>query len=104
MEGISTPVPLPDMLCYARNILLQVLLYQWKSGWDSANTGRLILELLPVPSHKHHKWTRFEIMFFSEHGPFATYFHRFHLRSADLCSCREVDSRIHFATACPLTS
>ncbi|GBM11898.1 hypothetical protein AVEN_209603-1 [Araneus ventricosus] len=38
LEGISTPVPLP--LCYARNILLQDLLCQWKSEWDSANTGR----------------------------------------------------------------
>ncbi|GBN29909.1 hypothetical protein AVEN_253446-1 [Araneus ventricosus] len=102
MEGISTPVPLP--LCYSRNILLQDLLYQLKSGWDSAYTGRLIHELLPDPSLKHRKWSRFEIMFFSDHGHFTTYLHRFHLRSTDLCNCEEVSSPIHFATSCPLTS
>ncbi|GBN13539.1 hypothetical protein AVEN_33147-1 [Araneus ventricosus] len=46
LEGISTPVPLP--LRYARNILLQDLLYQWKSEWDSANTSRLLHELLTL--------------------------------------------------------
>ncbi|GBO27248.1 hypothetical protein AVEN_132889-1 [Araneus ventricosus] len=50
--------PVPSPLCYDRNILLQDLLYHWKSEWDSANTAH---ELLPDPSLKHRKWSRFEI-------------------------------------------
>ncbi|GBM02482.1 hypothetical protein AVEN_76523-1 [Araneus ventricosus] len=50
------------------------------------------------------KWSRFQIIFCSEHGPFTTYLHRFHVRSTDLCSCVEVGSPIHFATSCPLAS
>ncbi|GBO28354.1 hypothetical protein AVEN_211978-1 [Araneus ventricosus] len=95
----ESPVPLP--LCYDRNILVQDLLPQWKSEWDSANTAH---ELLPDPSLKHHKWSRFEIMFVSEYGPSATSLPRFHLRSTDVCSCGEMGSPIHFATSRPLTS
>ncbi|GBM81578.1 hypothetical protein AVEN_190283-1 [Araneus ventricosus] len=64
----------------------------------------LVHELLPDPSLKNHKWSRFEIMFFTEHGPFTTCLHRSHLRSTDLCSRGEVGSPIHFPTSCPLAS
>ncbi|GBL91245.1 hypothetical protein AVEN_195131-1 [Araneus ventricosus] len=37
------------------------------------------------------------------HGPFPSFFNRFHLSDSDSCACGEVGDPIHYATSCPLT-
>ncbi|GBM14869.1 hypothetical protein AVEN_213301-1 [Araneus ventricosus] len=126
---ISLEFQLPELLCYFPSVFktddcfflplfpkfqfgldVNGLLNLPLSGGSSSQKQavlqkcRPIHELLPDPSLKHHKWSRFEIMCFSERGPFKTYLLSFHLRSTDSCSCGEAGSPIHFATSCPLTS
>ncbi|GBM94067.1 hypothetical protein AVEN_240818-1 [Araneus ventricosus] len=48
-------------------------------------------------------WRREEIIFFTGHGPFPTYLHRFNLITSEYCSCGGIRSKLHYATECPLT-
>ncbi|GBL91788.1 hypothetical protein AVEN_71421-1 [Araneus ventricosus] len=48
-------------------------------------------------------WRREEKTFFTGHGPFPTYVHRFNLITSEYCSCGGIGSKLHYATECPLT-
>ncbi|GBM63762.1 Pro-Pol polyprotein [Araneus ventricosus] len=48
-------------------------------------------------------WRREEIIFFTVHGPFPTYLHRFNLTTSEYCSCGGIGSKLHYAIECPLT-
>ncbi|GBN42566.1 hypothetical protein AVEN_207195-1 [Araneus ventricosus] len=48
-------------------------------------------------------WSREDVIFFSQHGPFPPYFKRFHLSDSDYCSCGGIGTALHYATDCILT-
>ncbi|GBN84628.1 Retrovirus-related Pol polyprotein from type-1 retrotransposable element R1 [Araneus ventricosus] len=100
-EGSNLEILKP--ISHLKYILNKEILQEWKKEWDKGTVGRLVHEIIPIPSFKLHNWSRYEIMFFSEHGPFTSYLKRFNLRNSDLCSCGEIGTPLHFATSCILT-
>ncbi|GBM93049.1 Putative protein in type-1 retrotransposable element R1DM [Araneus ventricosus] len=99
----GTIINIKKPLSSLKKSLNQELLEKWQLEWNKGKVGRLIHEIIPSPSFKLHKWSRGEIMFFSEHGPFPSYLRRFNLKPTDLCNCGDVGTPLHYATSCILT-
>ncbi|GBM54921.1 hypothetical protein AVEN_77829-1 [Araneus ventricosus] len=99
----GTIINIKKPLSSLKKSLNQELLEKWQLEWNEGKVGRLIHEIIPSPSFKLHKWSRGEIMFFSEHGPFPSYLRRFNLKPTDLCNCGDVGTPLYYATSCILT-
>ncbi|GBM62011.1 hypothetical protein AVEN_199313-1 [Araneus ventricosus] len=80
------------------------MLATWQMAWDDGDTGRLIHIIIPKVSLHPINWTRNEVLFFTGHGPFPSFLHRFNLAETSFCSCGEIGTPIHYATVCLLTT
>ncbi|GBN33194.1 hypothetical protein AVEN_28472-1 [Araneus ventricosus] len=98
----ETPLELPKS--FIKTFLRQKMLATWKMAWDNGDTGRLIHNIIPKVSLHPINWTRNEVLFFTGHGPFPSFLHRFNLAETSFCSCREIGTPIHDATVCLLTT
>ncbi|GBN45577.1 hypothetical protein AVEN_237965-1 [Araneus ventricosus] len=63
----------------------------------------MVVESLTKVSFQPINWTRNEVLFFTGHGPFPSYLHRFNLAETSFCSCGGFGTPIHYATECLLT-
>ncbi|GBN52277.1 hypothetical protein AVEN_253199-1 [Araneus ventricosus] len=79
------------------------MLDKWQNEWSEGVTGRDVDNLIPRVKMRMESWRREEIIFFTGHGPFHTYLHRFNLITSEYCSCGGIGSKLHYATECPLT-
>ncbi|GBM92131.1 Putative protein in type-1 retrotransposable element R1DM [Araneus ventricosus] len=85
---------------HLKKFLTQVL----QRTWEDAITGRPIHNIIPKVSFDPVCWTREEILFFTQHGPFPSYFNRFKILPSPNCSCGQVGTPLHYATEYILTS
>ncbi|GBL96565.1 hypothetical protein AVEN_114347-1 [Araneus ventricosus] len=77
----------------------------WESEWEDEETGRSTFNILPRVSTQPCFWKREEILFFTGHGPFSSYFKRFNLASTANCPCgNKKGTPLHYATECILTT
>ncbi|GBN50541.1 hypothetical protein AVEN_198016-1, partial [Araneus ventricosus] len=88
---------------YIKSILKNKMMQQWQLEWNKSDTGKKIRDILPKVSTHSANWSREEIIFFSEHGPFPAYRKRFGLHESDICGCGKVGTAIHYATECIFT-
>ncbi|GBN76905.1 Putative protein in type-1 retrotransposable element R1DM [Araneus ventricosus] len=98
----ETPLELPKS--FIKTFLRQKMLAIWQMAWDDGDTGRLIHNIIPKVSLHPINWTRNEVLFFTGHGPFPSFLHRFNLAETSFCSCGEIGTPIHYATVCLLTT
>ncbi|GBN29885.1 hypothetical protein AVEN_30791-1 [Araneus ventricosus] len=73
----ETPFELPKS--FIRTFLRQKMMATWQMAWDNGDTGRLINNIMPKVSLEPINWTRNEVLFFTEHGPFPSFLQRFNL-------------------------
>ncbi|GBN64205.1 hypothetical protein AVEN_136302-1 [Araneus ventricosus] len=98
----ETPLELPKS--FIKTFLRHKMLATWQMAWDDGDTGRLIHNIIPKVSLHPINWTRNEVLFFTGHGPFPSFLHRFNLAETSFCSCGEIGTPIHYATVCLLTT
>ncbi|GBO08530.1 hypothetical protein AVEN_227847-1 [Araneus ventricosus] len=98
----ETPLELPKS--FIKTFLRQKMLATWQMAWDDGDTGRLIHNIIPKVSLHPINWTRNEVLFFTGHGPFPSFLHRFNLVETSFCSCGEIGTPIHYAMVCLLTT
>ncbi|GBM90624.1 Putative protein in type-1 retrotransposable element R1DM [Araneus ventricosus] len=96
--------PLELTKSFIKTFLRQKMLATWQMAWDDGDTGRLIHNIIPKVSLHPINWTRNEVLFFTGHGPFPSFLHRFNLAETSFCSCGEIGTPIHYATVCLLTT
>ncbi|GBL83037.1 Putative protein in type-1 retrotransposable element R1DM [Araneus ventricosus] len=89
---------------FLKTHLKKFLTQEWQRTWEDATTGRPIHNIIPKVSFDPVCWTREEILFFTQHGPFPSYFNRFKILPSPNCSCGQVGTPLHYATECILTS
>ncbi|GBL76522.1 hypothetical protein AVEN_35368-1 [Araneus ventricosus] len=89
---------------FIKTTLRNGLMQEWQNLWDQGDTDRQVFAIIPRVSLQSSNWIREDTIFFSEHGPFPAYLHRFGLTNNNLCSCGEIGSALHYATDCILTS
>ncbi|GBM41022.1 hypothetical protein AVEN_180930-1 [Araneus ventricosus] len=89
---------------FLKTHLKKFLTQEWQRTWEDATTGRPIHNIIPKVSFDPVCWTREEILFFTLHGPFPSYFNRFKILPSPNCSCGQVGTPLHYATECILTS
>ncbi|GBN02552.1 hypothetical protein AVEN_89519-1 [Araneus ventricosus] len=88
---------------FLKTHLKKHLIQEWQRTWDDVTTGRPIQNIIPKVTFHPVCWTREEILFFTQHGPFPSYFNRFKILPSN-CSCGQVGTPLHYATECILTS
>ncbi|GBM54123.1 hypothetical protein AVEN_119852-1 [Araneus ventricosus] len=98
----ETPLELPKS--FIKTFLRHKMLATWQMAWDDGDTGRLIHNIIPKVSLHPINWTRNEVLFFTGHGHFPSFLHRFNLAETSFCSCGEIGTPIHYATVCLLTT
>ncbi|GBN32670.1 hypothetical protein AVEN_211485-1, partial [Araneus ventricosus] len=98
----ETPLELPKS--FIKTFLRQKMLATWQMAWDDGDTGRLIHNIIPKVSLHPINWTRNEVLFFTGHGPFPSFLHRFNLAETSFCSCGEIGTPILYATVCLITT
>ncbi|GBN95075.1 hypothetical protein AVEN_13931-1 [Araneus ventricosus] len=79
------------------------MLEEWQTSWKNGDTGRKIYNIMPSVSLRPTNWIREDVIFFSQHGPFPAYLKMFHLSDSDYCSCRGIDTALHYAMECNYT-
>ncbi|GBM60131.1 Putative protein in type-1 retrotransposable element R1DM [Araneus ventricosus] len=89
---------------FLKTHLKKFLTQEWQRTWEDATTGRPIHNIIPKVSFDPACWIREEILFFTQHGPFSSYFNRFKIFPSPNCSCGQVGTPLHYATECILTS
>ncbi|GBM68664.1 hypothetical protein AVEN_255391-1 [Araneus ventricosus] len=90
-----TKLPKPHI----KGLLRKSMLEEWQTSWKNGDTGRKIYNIMPSVSLRHTNWIREDVIF-SQHGPFPTYFKRFHLSDSDYCSCGGIGTALYYATEC----
>ncbi|GBM33241.1 hypothetical protein AVEN_91639-1 [Araneus ventricosus] len=80
-----TNIQLPR--CSIKGLLKSLMLDKWQNEWTGSVTRRYIYNIIPRVKMRLELWRREEIIFFTGHGPFPTYLHRFNLISSEYCSC-----------------
>ncbi|GBO13043.1 hypothetical protein AVEN_215255-1 [Araneus ventricosus] len=98
----ETPLELPKS--FIKTFLRQKMLASWQMACDDGDTGRLIHNIIPKVSLHPINWTRNEVLFFTGHGPFPSFLHRFNPAETSFCSCGGIGTPIHYATVCLLTT
>ncbi|GBM23903.1 hypothetical protein AVEN_208528-1 [Araneus ventricosus] len=98
----ETPLELPKS--FIKTFLRQKMMATWQMAWDDGDTGRLIHNIIPKVSLHPINWTCNEVLFFTGHGPFPSFLHRFNLAETSFCSCGGIGTPIHYATVCLLTT
>ncbi|GBN04550.1 hypothetical protein AVEN_101232-1 [Araneus ventricosus] len=88
---------------FLKSFLFNNLIKEWQKHWDAVTAGRTVHNIIPKVSFQPVCWTREEIHFFTHHGPFPSYLHRFKIAPSSNCSCGQDGTPLHFATECPLT-
>ncbi|GBL92256.1 Putative protein in type-1 retrotransposable element R1DM [Araneus ventricosus] len=89
---------------FLKTHLKKFLTQEGQRTWEDATTGRPIHNIIPKVSFDPVCWTREEILFFTQHGPFPSYFNRFKILPSPNCSCGQVGTPLHYATECILKS
>ncbi|GBM75881.1 hypothetical protein AVEN_188073-1 [Araneus ventricosus] len=89
--------------CFIKGSLKSLMLDKWQNEWTEGVAGRDIYNLIRRVKMRTEPWKREEIIFFTGHGPFPTYLHRFNLITSEYCSYGGIGSKLHYATECPLT-
>ncbi|GBM33492.1 hypothetical protein AVEN_272992-1 [Araneus ventricosus] len=80
------------------------MIQHWQDHWNRGDTGRKIEHIIPKVSIHPENWSREEIIFSSEHGPFPAYRKRLGLRTSDLCGRGKVGTVLLYATECIFTA
>ncbi|GBO30234.1 hypothetical protein AVEN_101540-1 [Araneus ventricosus] len=80
------------------------MMKQRQSEWDEGDTVRSTFNIFPKVSLQSANWNRVDVLFFTGHDPFPSYLHRFHLANSPLYRCGEIETPIHYATSCLLTT
>ncbi|GBN48895.1 hypothetical protein AVEN_135200-1 [Araneus ventricosus] len=93
--GSSLQYPAPRSLL--KSIKKNSSLRRWQEEWDTDLTGRNIHRILPKVSLIPAPWKRQDIIFATGHGPFLSYFKRFHILK-NLTAAAEVKWAIHSIT------
>ncbi|GBL76096.1 hypothetical protein AVEN_234397-1 [Araneus ventricosus] len=75
----------------------------WQMVWDDGDIGSLINNIIPKVSLQPFNWTR-NVLFFTGHGPFPSYLHRFNFGENSFGSNEEIGTPVHYATECLLTA
>ncbi|GBM59479.1 hypothetical protein AVEN_131049-1 [Araneus ventricosus] len=96
-NDVQLDIKLPK--CHAKNILRKDIMKEWQSEWDEEDKGRSTFNIFPKVSLELETWNRADVLFFTGHGPFPSYLHRFNLANSPLCSCVEIGTPIHYATS-----
>ncbi|GBM71869.1 hypothetical protein AVEN_229364-1 [Araneus ventricosus] len=71
--------------------------------WTEGDTGCSTYNIIPTISLHPSNWTRDDTIFFTGHGPFQFYLHRFNLSPTSFYPCGQVGTPLHYATECLLT-
>ncbi|GBM46303.1 hypothetical protein AVEN_201760-1, partial [Araneus ventricosus] len=103
IEVSSNVLTLKFPISHLEKVLQKDLLTKWQKIWTDGDTGRSTYLIAPKVSFKPLRWNREEILFFTNHGPFPMYFHRFKLSPSPFCSCAEISTPLHYATSCIFT-
>ncbi|GBL91813.1 hypothetical protein AVEN_172738-1 [Araneus ventricosus] len=72
--------------CELKQHSQELFLKKWQTLWDNGNTGRSVHKMFKTVHLKPVFWTREEILFVTEHGPFPSFLNRFHLSDSDSCA------------------
>ncbi|GBL97100.1 hypothetical protein AVEN_254136-1 [Araneus ventricosus] len=83
------PFFLPKPHSYLKSEIRSAALSIWQDNWDNGETERSTQDIVPRVSNKPVGWKREELIFFTGHGTFPSYLHRFNLRTHDNCLCGE---------------
>ncbi|GBL94175.1 hypothetical protein AVEN_163502-1 [Araneus ventricosus] len=94
-----TKLPKPHIKGFLRKSMLEV----WQTSRNNGDVGRKIYSILPSVSLRPTNWIRYDVIFFSQYGPFPAYLKRFHLSDSDHCSCGGIGTALHYVTECALT-
>ncbi|GBM76818.1 hypothetical protein AVEN_228216-1 [Araneus ventricosus] len=61
-----TKLPKPHI----KGLLRKRMLEEWQTSWKNGDTGRKIYNIMPSVSLRPTNWSREDVIFFSQHGPF----------------------------------
>ncbi|GBM85830.1 hypothetical protein AVEN_162140-1 [Araneus ventricosus] len=84
-EGVVVKALKPR--CELKQLLQELFLKKWQHLWDNGNTGCSVHKVLKTVHIKPVFWTHEEILSATGHGPFPSFFSRFHLSESDSCTC-----------------
>ncbi|XP_035224989.1 uncharacterized protein LOC118197572 [Stegodyphus dumicola] len=89
---------LPDKLprSHLKKITLKQLIDRWQARWDTADTGRRTYMFFPKITLELNCNSGSQTQFYTGHGPFLTYLHRFSLSDTERCQCGEVGDPDHY--------
>ncbi|GBN56307.1 hypothetical protein AVEN_224541-1 [Araneus ventricosus] len=85
-----TKLPKPHI----KGLLRKSMLEEWQTSWKNGDTGRKIYNIMPSGSLRSINWIRVDVIFFSQHGPFAACLKSFHLSDSDYCSCGGIGNEL----------
>ncbi|GBM24668.1 hypothetical protein AVEN_272895-1 [Araneus ventricosus] len=77
--------------CHAKNILRKDMMKQQQSEWDEGDTGRSTFNIFPKVSLHSANRNRADVLFFTEHRPFSSYLHRFHLANSHCVAVEKLE-------------
>ncbi|GBL93872.1 hypothetical protein AVEN_153632-1 [Araneus ventricosus] len=80
---------------HIKGLLRKSMLEESETSWNNGDTGKKIYNSMPSVSPRPTNWIREDVIFFSEHGPFASYLKNFHLSDSDHFSCGESGTAFH---------
>ncbi|GBN42458.1 hypothetical protein AVEN_265218-1 [Araneus ventricosus] len=99
IEISSNVLTLKQSISHLKRGLQKDLLTKWQKIWTDGDTGRSTYLIAAKVSFKPLHWNREDILFFTNHGPFPIYFHRFKFAPSPFCSCSEIGTPLHQATS-----
>ncbi|GBM02976.1 hypothetical protein AVEN_168700-1, partial [Araneus ventricosus] len=103
-KSVGSPLQYPAPRSFLKNIIKDSSLRCCQEEWDKGLTGRNIHRIQPKVSFIAAPWNRKDKIFAIGHGPFPSYFKRFHIKESDSCGCGEVEDPLYYASSCTFTT
>ncbi|GBM92599.1 hypothetical protein AVEN_106219-1 [Araneus ventricosus] len=94
-ESQNLPTIVKLSKAYLKSSLTKSMLNAWQKLWTEGDTGRSTFNIIPTVSLHPSNWTRDDTIFFTGHGPFQFYLHRFNLSPTSFCPCGQVGTPLH---------